>query len=403
MTEVVFTVNGKAARVNAEPDTPLLWIIREDLKLTGTKYGCGVAACGACTVHVDGKAVRSCQTRLSDVAGRKVTTIEGLSEKGDHPLQMAWITEQVPQCGYCQSGQIMQAAELLATTKNPVSRAHHRAHGRQSLPLRHLPAHRARHRTRCEGGLIMTSTGHSAAQGLSRRQILAGGAGLSFAFVLGPSVMDGVQAQAATAGKLNAYVSITPDGTITIMAPAPEMGQGVNTSIPIIIAEELDADWSKVKIEQSPVAPEYDHPIFKAQFAVGSVTLRGYWAPCRMAGAQARRVLINAAAENLGVPAAELTTEPSAVVHAASGRKLSYGEIAGFAKVPEKLPEVKADELKPVAQFRLIGKDVPRFDVPDKVTGKPLYAIDAQVPGMLYGTIVRAAVQGIGPEILQSR
>jgi isoquinoline 1-oxidoreductase alpha subunit len=119
MTEVMFTVNGQAARVNAEPDTPLLWIIRETLKLTGTKYGCGIAACGACTVHVDGKAVRSCQTRISDVAGRKVTTIEGLSEKGDHPLQTAWITEQVPQCGYCQAGQIMQAAELLATTKNP--------------------------------------------------------------------------------------------------------------------------------------------------------------------------------------------------------------------------------------------------------------------------------------------
>src|SRR5687767_866278 len=98
MAEVVFTVNGKDARVNAEPDTPLLWIIREHLKLAGTKYGCGVAACGACTVHVDGKAVRSCQTRLSDVGGRKVTTIEGLSEKGDHPLQTAWITEQVPQC-----------------------------------------------------------------------------------------------------------------------------------------------------------------------------------------------------------------------------------------------------------------------------------------------------------------
>ena len=136
----------------------------------------------------------------------------------------------------------------------------------------------------------------------------------------------------------------------------------------------------------------------RPQFAVASVTLRGYWAPCRMAGAQARRVLINAAAENLGVPAAELTTEPSAVVHAASGRKLSYGEIAGFAKVPEKLPEIKPEELKPVAQFRLIGKDVPRFDVPDKVTGKPLYAIDAQVPGMLYGTIVRPPYKGSGPK-----
>jgi isoquinoline 1-oxidoreductase alpha subunit len=115
----MLTVNGKAVRVTAEPDTPLLWVVREHLKLTGSKYGCGVAACGACTVHVDGKAVRSCQIKLSQVAGRKVTTIEGLSEKGDHPLQKAWIAEQVPQCGYCQSGQIMQAAELLAKTKTP--------------------------------------------------------------------------------------------------------------------------------------------------------------------------------------------------------------------------------------------------------------------------------------------
>ncbi len=119
MTEVMLTVNGKAVRVTAEPDTPLLWVVREHLKLTGTKYGCGVGACGACTVHVDGKAVRSCQLRLSQVEGRKVTTIEGLSEKGEHPLQKAWIVEQVPQCGYCQSGQIMQAAELLAKTKTP--------------------------------------------------------------------------------------------------------------------------------------------------------------------------------------------------------------------------------------------------------------------------------------------
>jgi isoquinoline 1-oxidoreductase alpha subunit len=119
MTAVMFTINGKAVNVDAQSDTPLLWIIREHLKLTGTKYGCGAAQCGSCTVHVDGKAVRSCQIRLSQVAGRKITTIEGLSEKGDHPLQKAWIAEQVPQCGYCQSGQIMQAAELLANTKTP--------------------------------------------------------------------------------------------------------------------------------------------------------------------------------------------------------------------------------------------------------------------------------------------
>jgi isoquinoline 1-oxidoreductase beta subunit len=245
----------------------------------------------------------------------------------------------------------------------------------------------------------MTTNVHQpAVQGLSRRQILAGSAGLSFAFVLGPSLVEGQPAHAQTTGKLNAYVTVATDGTVTIMAPAPEMGQGVNTSIPVIIAEELDADWSKVKIVQAPVAPAYDHPIFKAQFVVASITLRGYWMPCRIAGAQARRVLINAAADHWSVPASEVTTEPGMVVHAALGMRMSYGEIANFARVPEKLPEIKPEELKPVAQFRLIGKDVPRFDVPDKVTGKPLYAIDAQVEGMLYGTIVRPPYKGSGPK-----
>ena len=119
MTAVAFTINGKAVSVETEPDTALLWVVREHLKLTGTKYGCGSGLCGACTVHIEGKAVRSCQTQMSTVGGKKVTTIEGLSPNSNHALQKAWIAEQVPQCGYCQSGQIMQAAELLAKTKKP--------------------------------------------------------------------------------------------------------------------------------------------------------------------------------------------------------------------------------------------------------------------------------------------
>lgn len=114
-----FTINGRSVDVPAEPDTPLLWVIREHLKLTGTKFGCGIAQCGACTVHVDGEPTRSCQTQLQEVAGKQVTTIEGLSANSDHPLQKAWIAEQVPQCGYCQSGQIMEAAALLNRTPKP--------------------------------------------------------------------------------------------------------------------------------------------------------------------------------------------------------------------------------------------------------------------------------------------
>ena len=115
---ITLIVNDKTQRVDVPPDMPLLWAIRENLALTGTKFGCGIAQCGACTVHVDGQPVRSCNTQVGAVAGKKITTIEGLSAKNDHPVQKAWIELDVPQCGYCQSGQIMAAA-LLARKPNP--------------------------------------------------------------------------------------------------------------------------------------------------------------------------------------------------------------------------------------------------------------------------------------------
>ncbi|HTE82674.1 MAG TPA: (2Fe-2S)-binding protein [Reyranella sp.] len=117
---LTLTVNGQAKQVDVENDTPLLWVIREHLQMTGTKFGCGAGLCGACTVHLDGVAVRSCQTAAKDAVGKKVTTIEGLAPAGQpHALQVAWAAEQVPQCGYCQSGQIMQAASLLSKNNDP--------------------------------------------------------------------------------------------------------------------------------------------------------------------------------------------------------------------------------------------------------------------------------------------
>ena len=114
-----FTLNGKRVRTAGDSQSMLLWTLRDEVGLTGTKYGCGVSMCGACTVHVDGKAVRSCVTPLASVEGKKVTTIEGLSPDSSHPLQKAWVQQAVPQCGWCQTGQIMKAAELLAQTKKP--------------------------------------------------------------------------------------------------------------------------------------------------------------------------------------------------------------------------------------------------------------------------------------------
>jgi isoquinoline 1-oxidoreductase subunit alpha len=116
---VAFQINGRSVSSEAPPDTPLLWVIREDVKLTGTKFGCGAGLCGACMVHIDGKRAFSCQTQLADVAGRTVTTIEGLSSDSSHPVQKAWLAERVPQCGYCQSGQIMSAVDLLKQKPHP--------------------------------------------------------------------------------------------------------------------------------------------------------------------------------------------------------------------------------------------------------------------------------------------
>src|SRR5277367_709115 len=119
MSEITLRINGRERKVGVAPETPLLWVLRDTLELTGTKFGCGAGFCGACTVHADGVALRSCSTPVSQAAGKNITTIEGLSASGLHPLQQAWIAEQVPQCGYCQTGQIMAAAALLAKTPQP--------------------------------------------------------------------------------------------------------------------------------------------------------------------------------------------------------------------------------------------------------------------------------------------
>ena len=116
---IVFELNGSKTKLDSQPETALLWVLREHPKLTGTKFGCGSGLCGACTVHLDGQPIRACITPVSAVAGKSVTTIEGLSKNRSHPLQKAWVEAQVPQCGYCQSGQIMQAAGLLESNKNP--------------------------------------------------------------------------------------------------------------------------------------------------------------------------------------------------------------------------------------------------------------------------------------------
>lgn len=199
----------------------------------------------------------------------------------------------------------------------------------------------------------------------------------------------------------NVWVTIATDGTISIISPAAELGQGSYTTLPLIFAEELDADWSKVR----PVRPaawqdkRLGNPAYGGNFQTSaSASVHGYFKPLRIAGAQARRVLIEAVAATWNVPASELSTEPSVVVHKASGRRIGYGEIAAFAKAPAELPKIEDKDLKPAKDFRLIGRNVDRVEVPLKVTGAAQYGMDVQVPGMVYAAVLLSSWPDGAPE-----
>jgi isoquinoline 1-oxidoreductase beta subunit len=239
---------------------------------------------------------------------------------------------------------------------------------------------------------------------ISRRGFMASVGSLTFAFTLGGGLVGRVSDAFATEGgaKFNAWVSISADGTITVMMPAAEMGQGVLTALPLILAEELDADWARVRTEYAPPIPKIYgnyHPLFRgAMVTAASVSAPGYWMPMRLAGAQARRVLLDNVARQWGVPVGELTTEPSMVVHAKSGRRISYGDVVKFADVPAEPPAITEAQLKPPSQFRLIGRqDIGRVDVPLKVNGAAKYGIDVRMPGMVYATVLESPVEGAKP------
>ena len=236
---------------------------------------------------------------------------------------------------------------------------------------------------------------------ITRRGFLQA-AGLTFGFVVGLPPRDGA-ASSSTAGETlapNIWVNIAPDGIITIVNPSVEMGQGTMTALPIILAEELDADWSDVRIKTSPSDDGlYGNPGYAGILRTGaSATLAGYYDTLRLHGAQARRVLLDSAAAKWNVPVEELATEPSVVVHRNSGRRLTYGEVAGFTTMPANPPDIEPDDLKDPAEFRLIGHDIPRADIPDKVDGSAQYSMDVRLPGMVYATVLRPPVRGALPE-----
>ena len=208
------------------------------------------------------------------------------------------------------------------------------------------------------------------------------------------------------AKELNAWVHLREDGQIMIYSPAAEMGQGSKTALPVILAEELDADWADVVVETSPIDPEtYGNAGFgrsgrKIMMNVGSRTVKGYFNSLRQAGAQTRYILLHSVAKSWEVPIEELSTEPSRVVHQASGKKIPYGDIVSILEIPNEIPEFTVEQLKKPEDFRLIWNEaIPRVDVAEKSNGTAVFAIDVQVPGMAYGVIARGKIHGASPSL----
>ena len=228
----------------AIPQCPCLWYLRDLLELTGAKFGCGMGLCGACTVHVEGKAMRSCVTNMSDVAGKRITTIEGLSAKGDHPLQKAWRAANVPQCGYCQSGQIMQAACVAQGKAQTDGSRYRRSHARQHLPLRHVSTDPAG----SEDGRGGESMNGEMITVVSRRGFL-GGVFTAGALILGSRFLPEMRrlpTDGDASWQPSVYLGLEPDGRVIIIAHRSEMGTGIRTSLPMVVADELEADWKRV-------------------------------------------------------------------------------------------------------------------------------------------------------------
>ena len=386
---ISLTINGKPTTVDAPPEMPLLWVLSDILDLKGTKFGCGIAQCGACTVHLGGVPVRACVLPISAVAGQKITTIEGLSKDGSHPVQRAWDEIDVPQCGYCQAGQIMVAAALLKTTKNPTdadidsamqnicrcgtyNRIRQAVHRAAALPGTPAPSGANDRAGRNKPWPRSTSIAAP-----SWVVALAGG-GLMLGSFTTPNDADAAGVAEGDPFVPNAFIKIHPDGRITIIAKNPEEGQGVKQSLPMIICEELDVDWSQVTIEQ---ADSDESRSTARQFAGGSLSTPMNYDNHRRLGAAARAMLVAAAAKTWKVAESELTTSKAAVSHNPSGA----GSATASSRPPRRrcrCPTWRRSRSRSET-FRLLGKRIPGVDNKAIATGKPIFGIDVTVPGML--------------------
>jgi isoquinoline 1-oxidoreductase subunit beta len=389
-----FTLNGKIVSVDLPGDIPLLWVLREHLQLTGTKYGCGIGQCGACTVHVDGSAVRSCIRSLSSVEGADVVTIEEFGTPERHPLQKHWIQAQVPQCGYCQSGAIMQAADLLK--KNPSPSDADIVKAMQPILCRCMTYPRMKEAI--QAAAREGRQGKEAMHEESRGSKVASEGGSVFlvrsAAAGGPVIFGWSEngKEGPSRGNLaqNLWFEMDTNGLTTVNITKSEMGQHVGTSLAQVLAEELEVRWEDVRIRHVDTDPKWG-----AMITGGSWSIHSSFDDLSRAGAAGRIALIGAAAKILKVDPAQCRAQNSRVTDSVSGRSLTYAEIIRQTGVSVEMDgeAVKKLPLKKPADYRLVRRSLPALDIPAKTDGTAKYGIDVFRPGMAYGRLITPPVR----------
>ena len=401
MTETEFrlTVNGAERSVTCEPDTPLLDVLRHDLGLAGPRFGCGMGLCGACFVLIEGRARASCDLPVSALDGR-VTTVEGLPGDGGrlHPVQQAFIDEQAAQCGYCTSGMVMAAAGLLRDRPAPaeqevrealdgnlcrcgthgrIIRAVLTAAGRMSGGPAVVPCPPA--------GQVLASQVPAGGTQPGQGPVLAPPSGSPSPLVAEsgvPSSVSPLPADLAANPVLARWLDFSRDGEVTIRIGKVEYGQGIWTALAQVAAEELQVTLARVRVAPVSTSTSPDEGV-----TAGSRSVQDSGSALRQACAQARDLLLAAAATKIGVAHATLAVADGQIRTADGPTGLSYWTVAqpGILDRPAEVPVPS----RPPGQWSVAGRSAPRLDIPDKVTGRPRFLHDLVLPGMAYGRVVR--------------
>jgi aerobic-type carbon monoxide dehydrogenase small subunit (CoxS/CutS family)/CO/xanthine dehydrogenase Mo-binding subunit len=371
LQEIALKVNGHTHRLSVEPDTPLIYVLRNDLGLKGPRPGCGLGQCGACKVIVDGQAVPSCRMPVRSAQGREITTVEGLGTADDlHPLQEAFIAEGAVQCGFCTAGMIVTAAALLDRNPRPTDAQIREAMAgdlcRCGTYDRVFRAIR-----RAAGRSLEPSAGEKAPGGPALSSLPA----------------DALPRPLVQTPDLDSWVRFDAESTVTLFTGKVELGQDIRTSFAMIGADELDVSLERIRVIMADTGQSPDEG-----YTVSSMSLETSGNAIRFAAAEARHIALSVAHEELEAPIERLTVTDGTIADPVTGRSVTYWDLFAGQRFG---CQVRGDaQPKRPEAYRIVGRPTRRLDIVDKVTGSPHFVHDLDLPGMVHGRVVRPPQYG---------